>query len=437
MSEAEGDSRRMRSGPAWLVMLGAVAVVLAGAVAVTGAWWDVDDGEDASTVAAGASSEDEHGSADGAAGEAAPLASEEVAVAPPISAHPHLVWLNDIAFTAMPDGRAILIDADAGTMLGMISGGYGHNSLLFSPDGRRIYNPETYYARGTRGARTDVLTVYDAGRLTVEGEIVLPAKRFLSMPLFGNARLMDGGRFALIYNFTPSQSVSVADVVAGRFVTEFDTAGCSLIFPVAPREFFMLCADGGLLEVALDADGRPVRQVARERFFDADRDPLFEKPVRVDGRWLFVSFHNAVYEVAKTDGGVVGRAAGWRLADPAEGWRLGGIQPLAVHAASGRLFALMHEGGEGSHKDPGTEVRVYDLKTRAELARWRLRRPATSIAVSGDADDPLLYAVMIGDPTLEIYSAKDGSLRRRVGEIGITVTLIQPVPAAHGEGDGR
>lgn len=433
---AEADLPQDRAMPQWLVVLGAILAVVAGALAVVDAWWDSDEGD---TAKGGKVTAEASSPSPVTGGERpAPLSSEQVAVAPAIAPHPHLVWLNDIAFPAMPDGRAVLIDADAGTMRGMISGGYGHNGLLFSPDGRRIYNPETYYARGTRGKRTDVLTIYDARRLTVEGEIVLPPKRFLSMPLIGNTQMMGAGRFALIYNFTPSQSISVADVEAGRFVTEFDTAGCSLILPVAEREFFMLCADGGLLEVALGPDGRPVRQVARAKFFDADRDPLFEKPVWTGDRWLFVSFHNDVYEVgAGKNGRIAGRRAGWRIADPAAGWRVGGIQPLAVHRPSGRLFTLMHKGDDGHHKDPGTQVRIHDLKTHAEIARWTLERPATAIAVSEDAEDPLLYAVMIGDPTLEIYSAKDGTLRRRIGEIGITVTLIQPLPVSAGKGGAR
>ncbi|GIX17081.1 MAG: hypothetical protein KatS3mg119_1267 [Rhodothalassiaceae bacterium] len=363
-----------------------------------------------------------------------PLPAEEVGVAGPVAWSPHLLWVNDIAFPAMPDGRAMLVDADTGRMLGMISGGYGHNSLLFSPDGRRIYNTETYYARGTRGARTDVITIYDAGSFTPLSEIVIPPKRFLSMPLLANQRLMDDGRLAVVYNFTPSQTVSVADVRAGRMLAEFDTPGCSLIFPLAARRFAMLCADGGLLDVELGDDGRPVLQEARAPFFDADRDPLFEKPVFGGRRWMFLSFSGAAYALSLKDGKAAGEALGWRVAAPDSGWRPGGIQPLAFHAPSGRLFVLMHQGGPGTHKDPGMAVRVFDAATGRKLAEWPLAAPATSIAVSPDADDPLLYAALIGDPNLRVYSAKDGSLRRTIPETGITTTILQPVPPPAGEG---
>ncbi len=357
-----------------------------------------------------------------------PLPSEEVDVAKPVGWSPHLVWVNDIAFPAMPDGRAILIDADSGAMRGMISGGYGHNSLLFSDDGQRIYNTETYYARGTRGKRTDVITVYDSGRLVPLSEIVIPPKRFLSMPLLANQRLLDDGRLLVVYNFTPSQTVTVADVRAGKMLTEFDTPGCGLIFPLAARRFAMLCADGGLLDIGLAADGQPLGQEARAPFFDADRDPLIEKPVYDGQRWLFLSFSGAVYALALVDGQAAGRALGWRVTEADSGWRPGGIQPLAYHAPSGRLFVLMHPGGADTHKDPGVAVWVFDAASGRKLAQWPLTMPATSIAVSSDADDPLLYVALIGDPTLRIYSARDGRLRRKIPETGITTTILQPVP---------
>ena len=433
MSDAERPQPQPGGVPSWLVLLGGIVAVISGAVAVVDAWWvHDDDAGPAATekVAAPAPAGGETATGDAAASgdETPPLPAEKVGVAGPISWSPHLVWVNDIAFPAMPDGRAILIDADTGRMLGMISGGYGHNSLLFSPDGQRIYNTETYYARGTRGKRTDVITVYDAGRLVPLSEIMIPAKRFLSMPLLGNQRLLDDGRLAVVYNFTPSQTVSVADVRAGRMLAAFDTPGCSLLFPLGMRRFAMLCADGGLLDLELGEDGRPALQEARAPFFDADRDPLIEKPVFDGRRWLFVSFSGAAYALSLKDGKATGEALGWRVATPDSGWRPGGIQPLAYHAPSGRLFVLMHEGGPGTHKDPGTAVWIFDATTGKRLAQWPLAAPATSIAVSPDAEDPLFYAALIGDPTLRVYSARDGRLRRAIPETGITTTILQPVP---------
>src|SRR5665213_3289848 len=95
----------------------------------------------------------------------------------PVPASKHWVWVNDFVFPHMSDGMAYLIDGDSGRYLGTLSTGYGFAHLLLSRDGKIIYSPETYFSRGTRGKRTDVVTLYDPGSLNVVGEIVIPPKR--------------------------------------------------------------------------------------------------------------------------------------------------------------------------------------------------------------------------------------------------------------------
>ena len=73
------------------------------------------------------------------------------------------------------------------------------------------------------------------------------------------------------------------------------------------------------------------------------------------------------------------------------------MQHLALHAGTGRLYSLMHVGGEYTHKDPGTEVWVYDLAGKRRVQRIALKDPATSIAVTRDAK-PLLFSIFIGAP---------------------------------------
>src|SRR5207249_3435237 len=82
---------------------------------------------------------------------------------------PHWFWLSDILLH-----RTALFDADTGGLLGTISSGTAGVGFviapLFSPDHREIYLAETYYARGVRGTRTDVVTVYDAATLRPLGD---------------------------------------------------------------------------------------------------------------------------------------------------------------------------------------------------------------------------------------------------------------------------
>ena len=100
------------------------------------------------------------------------------------------------------------------------------------------------------------------------------------------------------------------------------------------------------------------------------------------------------------------------------------MQHLSVHAASGRLYSLMHVGGEYSHKDPGTEVWVYDLETpqrgRAGSSS-RLRQRLSTI--TQDAN-PVLFAIFIGAPKVDVYDPKVGKLLRSIAEIGFTPTTL-------------
>src|SRR5262245_40864492 len=183
-----------------------------------------------------------------------------VAAKVPERGNAHWLWLNDFAFAHLPDGRAYLVDADQGRMLGVLSTGFNYVGVLIPRDGSVIYSPETYFSRGTRGTRTDVITLYDPANLAPITEIVIPSKRASALPMQALQTLTDDDRFLLIYNFTPAQSVSVVDTRARKFVGELDTAGCGLIYPTGPRSFFSICSDGGFLSVTLDEGGKIARQ---------------------------------------------------------------------------------------------------------------------------------------------------------------------------------
>ena len=79
---------------------------------------------------------------------------------------PHWVWVNDIVFTHMASGQALLVDGDSGQFLGLLgSTGFSFERIVLVQGGRLIFSPEIYFSRGTRGVRTDVVTVYDAANL--------------------------------------------------------------------------------------------------------------------------------------------------------------------------------------------------------------------------------------------------------------------------------
>lgn len=343
---------------------------------------------------------------------------------------PHWVWVNDINFFNMADGRAYLIDGDTGRFVGMVSGGYGHATIGLDQRGDRFVVPGIFYSRGSRGERTDVLTLYTAKSLAPSAEIVIPAKKFSGIPFIGNFTLTDDGRFALVYNFTPEQSVTVADLDAKSVVGEFSTPGCSLIYPVGIRRFMMQCGDNSMQLASLEASGQVVLGGVSKSLW-GQSDLATEKAVRIsDNRWMFFTYNSQVI-VVDGAGDKPKIAEQWSLvgANP-DGWRIGGVQPSAYHAATGRLYVLMHQGGPETRKDPGKEVWVFDVKTRQRVQRIELASAATSIAVSQDAA-PLLYATQFGVPVLSIYDAVAGSKLRVVEQLGQTLSFIQPAPVAN------
>jgi methylamine dehydrogenase heavy chain len=375
----------------------------------------------------------------------------------PDEPNPHAFWLSDILLH-----RTAVFDADTGELRGTISSGTAGVGFvvfpLFSPDRPEIYLPETYYERGVRGKRTDVVTVYDSRSLEPVHEIGIPPKRAEYFP--GNAAnaLSDDGRFLAVFNLTPVTSLSIVDVVARRFTAEVPAPGCSLVFAAGPRRFFMLCANGAALTVVLDESGQPISISRGEPFFDAQKDPLTEKAVRRGDTWLFVSFDGMIQPI-EVGGETLAIGERWPLFDDADrddDWRIGGAQHLAVHGPSGRLYALVHQGGPDTHKQPGTEIWVYDLASRARvqrietlnpllsfvsqqgglgtdavsarLVRWALgvSLPHTgvdNILVTQD-EHPVLLAGGAMPPTVTVHDAMTGAVLRGVSEVGLGISLL-------------
>jgi methylamine dehydrogenase heavy chain len=342
----------------------------------------------------------------------------------PIPASKHWVWVNDFVFPHMADGMAYLVDGDSGKYLGTLSTGYSFARLLLSRDGKTIYSPETYFSRGTRGERTDVVTLYDPATLMPTGEIAIPPKRSSNLPMMANSELTDDDRFLLIYDFNPSQSIAVVDTKTLKFVGEVDTAGCALVFPTGPRSFFSVCGDGALLLVGLD-DAGTAQLTRTQPLLSMGADPVMEKAVRMGHTWYFVSFDGRIYPVdADAHRATVG--ATWYLTSETErkaGWRPGGVQPLAANLNNSRLYAVMHRGDLSTHKDPGKDVWVFDVASRSRVQQIALKNLSSAIQLSRD-DRPLMYSILLDGTDLDVYEASSGRLLRTVDHIGTSPTIM-------------
>jgi methylamine dehydrogenase heavy chain len=370
---------------------------------------------------------------------------------------PHWFWLSDIILH-----RTALFDGDSGGLLGTITSGtpgVGFAILpLFAPDHHEIYLAESYFSRGVRGERADVVTVYDGRTLQPVEEITIPPRRAEYYPGNASSALSDDGRFMAVFNLTPVTSLSIVDVRARRFVTEAPTPGCSLVYAAGPRRFIMLCANGEALVVSIDEVGGTAAARRSARFFEPQKDPITEKAVRRGDEWLFVSYEGVIHPV-DVSGEKLRFGERWPLFDDADrraSWRIGGGQLLALHAPSGRLYALVHQGGPDTHKDPGTEVWVYDLATRKRVQRLAMLNPLTSfiaqqasldpgrtmgrfgrwflervmphpgverILVTKDAR-PVLVASASLPPTLTVHDGMSGEMLREVSEPGLAGGLL-------------
>lgn len=281
----------------------------------------------------------------------------------------HWVWVPDRLLR-----HSILLDGDSGRMLGAIDSGVQITPKppLWSRARGEIYTVDTVYARGHRGERKDFVVVYDARTLNVKGEVEIPPKAADTATGIALVGLLDGDRFLVVLNQSPGSSVSVVDLENRRFAGEIQTAGCAAVYPAGPRRFGMLCGDGTAMSVDLKEAGELDHINRSERFFDVVEDPVTEKGVREGASWWFASFEGLLYEV--DFGGDIPRAnEPWSLFNEREieaGWRIGGAQHLAFHVKSRRLYSIVHQGGPGSHKDPGSEVWVYDVTSRKKVATF-------------------------------------------------------------------
>src|SRR4051812_12148244 len=343
----------------------------------------------------------------------------------PLPTPAHWIWVNDFVFPHMVSGKAMLVDGDAGSFVGELDTGFGSMRVVPSLDGRVIYSPETYFSRGTRGERTDVISLYDPAHLSFISEIRIPPKRSSNLPMMANAQLTDDGRFLVVYNFNPGQSMTVVDTQTRKFVGEVESPGCALIYPTGNRSFFSVCGDGALLNTVLDDTGKVKSSDRTKPLFDVEHDPVTEKAVRVGDTWYFVSFSGTMYPV-KANKGSLALQPTWSLLseqEKAAKWRPGGLQQLAVHTPTNRLYSIMHQGDLSTHKDPGREVWVYDLAQRARVQKISMQHDSGSIQVSRDAH-PLLFSIFIESNVLDIYDATSGKFLRSVTDIGTTPTVL-------------
>jgi methylamine dehydrogenase heavy chain len=362
----------------------------------------------------------------GSAMAAQPLAAEQFTIESLPAKSPHWVYIVDEAFANEIDARVRLFDGDSYRHLGQIDAGFNPGVVL-SPDRTTTAVATTYFARGGHGARTDVVEFVDNTSLTTVSEIVLPPKHAQLSPAFSILSYSSDGRFVYVSYITPAASFGVLDPANKTVLSEIDTAGCVLVLASGANRVSSLCDSGRLLTVTLDEQGHEASRALSDVFFNPDSDPIFAQGVPTGSGYLFLSFLGQVHEVDLTGPQPLIHAP-WSIVSTAEKghWRPGGQQLAAIHGALGRLYVPMHRGGEGSHKEGGTEIWVMDLKTHHRIARWPMRPlrlgPVSAVQVSQDAA-PVLFAGT-DDPGVAVLDALTGQLRHMEKNLGQSPWLL-------------
>jgi methylamine dehydrogenase heavy chain len=353
----------------------------------------------------------------------APLANAQI---PPAQAT--VETMNDPSenwfITLSWGGGAYIYDGISGEMQGLLSLSRHTPAIQPNPERKEFYAAESYYSRGVRGDRTDLLTIYDYENLSPVAEVEIP-KKITILPFRTYIQLMGDGRHVGVFNMTPAASVTIVDVVDRAFAGEISTPGCALIMAVGNNDFLMICGDGTMQLVQLDDDGNEANRVRSDEFFSVDDDPVFDHPVPYQGGWLLVSHLGQVFHVT-VNGDDIDISDAWSLLneeDAEEEWRPGGEQLKSVHDGTGLLYVLMHQGGEYTHHDPGTEVWVYNIAAQRRIARLELETASGVVMVTQESEPKLVVSDQEGG--LHIYDALKLTLDRTIEDPGPAASLIQ------------
>ncbi len=324
------------------------------------------------------------------------------------------VFAHDFNFYSLIDGKITIIDvASQSRNFKGIVGASGFASFQHSKSRPELYSAQTFYSRGTYGERTDTVVIIDKASLKPIDEIIIPTKRQQVVTQKNSFQLTDDERMGLVMNFTPAASVTVVDLVNRKVLGEVAIPGCNFVFPTGKRGFSTLCSDGTLASYELSAEGAVTSSSRTEEFIDIDDDPIFVKNAIVGGITYFPSFRSRIQPVDF-------RSEKPRVLDdwtmvPAElhqeNWRPSGWQVVAGNDEE--LFVLMQaDGKDGSHKDGGTEVWVFEPESGTLSRRIKLGTAGISIAVT--RSKPSYLVVTNAAMFLDVYAADSGNFLRTI-----------------------
>jgi methylamine dehydrogenase heavy chain len=326
-------------------------------------------------------------------------------------------------FSMSWSGSVVILDADTGKIEGQLPA--AHDGVVaLAPDNSRFYVSETMWTHGNRGTRLDLLSIYDSKTLNLVKEIELPGRAVVGEKL-RNLDVNASGTRAYIYSMRPAASIVWVNLVNQTLGGTVEIPGCALVFPWGEDGVSSLCGDGSMAIVAAPAGAAP-KVTHTKPFFDAANDPIFDNSLidKTANKAVFLSYTGLIYTATLGAEPTIDKpwsiqeSAGFKRAGTGVGeltWRPGGIQPIAWHKDSDRLYVLMHAGNYWSHHAPASEIWVLNLKTHALLMRYPIyAKPdanVRSIVVSQKAK-PLLYLLSENDGHIVLDADTGEELRK-------------------------
>jgi methylamine dehydrogenase heavy chain len=341
----------------------------------------------------------------------------------PFPPSPHRCYLIDFEFDNMVATRVVVVDPDRQKVLGMLSTG-GAAPAVLAHDQKTVYTADIFFSRYVRGTRTDVLTAWDTRTLSPSWEVEIPAKRASTLTEKYALSMSGDDRFVYVYNFTPSQTITVVDTQTRKVASEVNINGCILAYPIGDRRFASLCGSGDLQVTTLDDNGK-VSDRTTTQFFDPEQEKLVERAIHLGDTFYFVTTEGVIHGV-DFSGAKPKVLPTWSLTSEQEkkdGWAPGGWQLMAIAPRLNRLYVLMHPDHE-RHKweDPSTIIWAFDLKTHKKVGTLEAPNLIWSLNATND-DAPLLLGTNI-EGGLETFDLKTGKHLHTMEGVSKTPTLI-------------
>ena len=336
-------------------------------------------------------------------------------------------WVQDIAFGHMTSGKVALIDAAENTLSKQYKGSIDNSllgNLVLGEIQNEVYMTETFYSRGVRGERTDVVTIWSKDTLEPIDEVVWSnTNRYMGLPQRNALQLIDNEKLLLVFNLNPATSVTVIDIESRKILNEIAIPGCALIYPTGKRGFSSICSNGSLLSTQLTSDGKITSQKRTIPFFNPDTTPVFEHVALVDGFAYIPSFTGIMHKV-NLKGDTASVVDSWSMVsndELRENWRPGGVVFIDSDE-QGNIYVIMHpDGHEGSQQQGGTEIWVFNSKTGKRVSRYPVQSWAISLGVSR-GKTPLLMLTN-GEMQQEVYDAMSGKYIRTISA-GLETPLV-------------